>query len=173
MNSPEEKTGTTGAEENSFKFTCVQHRKQPQTDIETCGRCGRKDTCETLKEALRRAATKKEESDTDGPISTVATPQRNKPAVSMAAVERFRQSKKSQSAGVDGNVNIDPHSDISGEDSVGVTASAPASEEDLSTPVAAQVHGVPAESPEARLRTKLLKAQQLVIEVLADLGYSQ
>ena len=172
MNSPEEKTGTTGAEENSFKFTCVQHRKQPQTDIETCGRCGRKDTCETLKEALRRAATKKEESDTDGPISTVATPQRNKPAVSMAAVERFRRSKQSQSVGVDGNVNIDPHSDSSGEDSVGATTSTSRSEEDLSTPVT-QILGVPAESPEARLRTKLLKAQQLVIEVLADLGHAQ
>ena len=172
MNSHEEKTGTTEAQENPFKFTCVQHPKKLLTDIETCGRCGRKDTCKTLEKACQRAATKKEESDADGPISTVATAQLKKRVVSMAAVERFRQSKQSQSVGVDGNANMDLNSDISGKDSVGATTSTSSLEEELGTPVA-QTHGALAESPEARLRTKLLKAQQLVIEVLADLGGAQ
>lgn len=172
MNTYIEKTGATGAEVSSFKFTCVQHPKKLPTDIQTCGRCGRKDTCETLKEAYQRAATRKEERDADGPNSIVATSQRKKPTVSMAAVERFKQSKQSQSAGVDGIATADPHSGSSGKDSVGVTASTPASEEEPSTSVA-QTNGAHAESPEARLRTKLLEAQQLVSEVLADLGYSQ
>ena len=172
MNTHEEKTGTTEAQENPFKFTCVQHPKKLLTDIETCGRCGRKDTCGTLKEAYQRAATKKEESDADAPISTVATAQLKKRVVSMAAVERYRQSKKSQSVGIDGKANMDSNSGSSGKDIVGATTSTSGSEEELSTPVA-QTLGAPAEATEAKLRSKLLKVQQIISEVLTDLGDSQ
>ena len=38
----------------TISFTCDQHPRKPQTDVETCGRCGRKDRCDTLAEAVRR-----------------------------------------------------------------------------------------------------------------------
>lgn len=54
-------------------FTCTQHPKKPQTDIETGGRCGRKGGCDTLKTATNRLASPKSTAEMEraGPTAKV------------------------------------------------------------------------------------------------------
>ena len=55
------------------QFTSDQHPRKPQTDVETCGRCGRKDKCETLlKAAMHRASRRRPaENQVCAPVSGV------------------------------------------------------------------------------------------------------
>lgn len=161
MNKREEKTGSPGTWEATDQFTCVQHPKKPQTDIETCGRCGRKDGCDTLKTAMHRVGSPKPA--TEAPTESKSEDKNNVPAkrrVDQDLIEGLRRG----------------HASKKGAKMLGMkAASEPAP--DTGECVTATTTGATSAGPAraisaatlASLRDRLRQAQHIIDAVLRDL----